>query len=194
MGAAVQVFKAEGLGNFALHMNMEKGFPWQTDVRVREAIWRLTPTAKQIAGHSFTRTRRSSARRVPAGLTNYQLDPKDTAPYYQNDVAKAKQLFAAANFDLSKDWDLLCSTTGSPSEQAGLVLQQGLQQAGMKTRVYTAQGSAHTCPCGPTATTSSSSTPLPAPRRRPNGSGSSTRRVGLRPMAASASRTRRLTP
>jgi peptide/nickel transport system substrate-binding protein len=74
---------------------------------------------------------------VPAGLPAYQLDPKDTAQYYANDVNKAKQLLAAANVDLNKEYDIVCSNSSATNQQAAEVWAQQLSKAGLKVRIQT---------------------------------------------------------
>src|SRR5439155_12413000 len=74
-------------------------------------------------------------RIIPAMLAAYQLDPKDTASYYQTDVAKAKQLLAAANFDTNRSWQILVGTPGSVTDQAAQIIQRQWSQAGVKTTI-----------------------------------------------------------
>jgi ABC-type transport system substrate-binding protein len=77
---------------------------------------------------------------LPIGLKEYQLDPKVIAAYFVEDPAKAKQLLTAANFDLTREFDLMGQQPGSVLEAGALVWQQQLARAGIKTRVNTVAG------------------------------------------------------
>jgi peptide/nickel transport system substrate-binding protein len=142
MGERAKLFVSPGLSNAHIMMNMERGFPWQSDIRVREALWRLT-NRNQILDLAFNGLARFTNGVLPAGLKLYQLDPKDIESYYTEDVNKAKQLLAAANFDLNRDWDLMTRNSVSPQEeQSGLVWQNQLARAGIKTKINAVSGTA----------------------------------------------------
>lgn len=134
MGDKAQLLQAEGIQNFYYHLNMEKGYPWQNDIRVREAFWRLS-NRQQILDLAYQGQGVVPAGLVPAGLPLYQLNPKETESYYKQDIAKAKQLLSAANWDSNREWENLVSVPGSITEAAALTLQQQWAQAGIKTKV-----------------------------------------------------------
>jgi peptide/nickel transport system substrate-binding protein len=141
MGDKIRAFQVPGFATFDWMLNMSKPLPWQKDVRVREAFWRLT-NRQQILDLALGGKAALSVGLMPPGLKLYQLDPKDVDSYYTEDVAKAKQLLAAANFDLNKEWELFTQFPGSYQEQSALVWQQQVQRAGIKTRIATVAGSA----------------------------------------------------
>lgn len=132
MGSSVAVESAAGQGVFASYLNLSKA-PW-TDIRVREAMYRLTDR-QQIVDLVFQGQAVVPPGPIPAGLTAYQLQASETQQYYQGDVAKAKQLLEAANFDLDKDYAVVCSSSSATNLQAAEVWAQQVSRAGIKLRV-----------------------------------------------------------
>ena len=141
MGDKVRAFQVPGFATFDFMLNMTKPFPWKSDVRVREAFWRLT-NRQQISDLAMGGKAALSVGLLPPGLKLYQLETKDVDSYFSEDVAKAKQLLSAANFDLSKEFDLFTQFPGSYQEQGALVWQQQIARAGIKTKISTVTGSA----------------------------------------------------
>ena len=124
------LYTAAGVQPYTFLLNMENNLPWQDDVRVREAIWRLTDR-QEVLDLIFSGRGVLTTGLIPMGLPAYQLDPSETAQYFEKDIAKAKQLLSAANFDFEKEYRIL----GYVTEQTGQVWQQQLEKGDIKTRV-----------------------------------------------------------
>ena len=135
MGDKMRLFKLPAFNGRAFQLNMDRGFPWQTDVRVREAFWRLI-NRKQVLDLAESGEGVVPTGVLPVSLAEYQLDAKDTDSYFAEDVAKAKQLLSASGFDLNKDWQFFAGAVFVQSEVAQ-VLQQLFARAGIKTHVET---------------------------------------------------------
>jgi peptide/nickel transport system substrate-binding protein len=141
LGDRARVLNFPGLQNFPWHMNMEKGLPWEKDVRVREAFWRLTDQ-QQIQNLVFQGKAEIQPGLIPAGQKLWQIDRSDVAQYYAPDVAKAKQLLSAANYDTGKEYDCMGQIAGTVNDQAAQVWQQQLVRADVKIRISNVAGTA----------------------------------------------------
>ena len=140
MGDSIFLVKLPGFNGFAFQMNMTRDFPWQTDVRVREAFWRLIDR-QQILDLAWDGEGIIQDGLLPASLPAYKLDAAFAAPFYIEDVAKAKQLLEAADFDLDREWEFF--TTASATWEAGSqIMQQQFLRAGIKTQIDKVAGGA----------------------------------------------------
>jgi ABC-type transport system substrate-binding protein len=116
-------------------MNATQGGPrpWH-DVRVREAFYRLTNKQQQI---DLVFGGKGVPNRGPlqAGLEAWHIDPNTAAPYYKEDVAAAKQLLSAANYDGSKEWTVSCSASNATNATMAEVWAQQLVRGDIKLRI-----------------------------------------------------------
>src|SRR5262249_15037365 len=114
-----------------LNANVTKP-PWN-DVRVREAIYRIL-NRKQFLDLLESGKGKVPPGPLPAGLTDYQLDDKQTEKYFKQDPRAAKQLLDAAGFPYDKEFEV--SAINRPRDTQGAeIFQQQASQVGVKTRV-----------------------------------------------------------
>ncbi len=118
------------------HMNMYRGFPWETDPRVRQAFMRLT-IRDQIRELGYDGDAVLPTGLLPASLTAYQLDPADpkVQEFYIEDVEEANKLLDAAGFPRDKTWDCMASSAGSETDASAQVWQQQLLRGGVKIKI-----------------------------------------------------------
>ena len=118
------------------HMNMYRGFPWETDPRVRQAFMRLT-NREQIKELGYSGDAVLPTGLLPASLTAYQLDPNDpiVQNFYIEDAADANKLLDAADFPRDKTWDCMASTAGGETDASAQVWQQQLLRGGVKLKI-----------------------------------------------------------
>ncbi len=129
----IKTISVQGLGFWGVHMNMENGLPWQKDERVRQAMYRAI-NRQQILDLAFASKGVLPSALLQVGLKDYQLDAKDTAQYWKNDIAEGKQLLAAANFDTNQEYEMITRAAGLNTPTTEVVAQQ-LSSIGMKFRV-----------------------------------------------------------
>ena len=141
MGDNARAFSLPGLRNFFWHMNTYKGFPWETDVRVREAFWRLT-NREQILELAHDGVGALPVGILPAGLEAYQLNWDDIKEHYVEDPAEARKLLEASDFDFDREYDRMASTPGSATDLSAQVWQQQLLRADIKTSITNVTGGA----------------------------------------------------
>jgi peptide/nickel transport system substrate-binding protein len=105
--------------------------PWN-DVRVREAFYRVM-NRQQVVDLVFQGKAVIPNGPMHASLPDYQLTANETAQYYKNDIAQAKQLLQAANFPFDKEFEI--SINNAPlNNSAGEVWSTQMLQAGVKLR------------------------------------------------------------
>jgi ABC-type transport system substrate-binding protein len=133
-------YERPGFYSTNLSFNLTKdNLPFK-DVRIREAIWRLTNRA-DIVKLGYEGAADVPPGLLPTTLKPYQVDPKDVEQYVKNDVAKAKQLLSAANYD-GQEFMLMTRGSGDILESIALVLQTQLAQGGFKTTISAQPGGA----------------------------------------------------
>ena len=147
MGDKVQTASLPGFSPWHWHMNTrpEKedgaGFEWRRDERIRRAFWRLT-NRQQMLSLGFADDGVLPNGILPAGLKAYQLNWEDIKHFYDEDVAEAKKLLAASNFDIDRTYDMMASAAGGTTDAAGQVWQQQLKRADINTSISNTTGSA----------------------------------------------------
>ncbi len=106
--------------------------PWD-DIRFREAVYRLMNRQQFI---DLTLAGRGVVPPGPlqASAEAYQLTAKETEAYYKADVAAAKQLLSAMNYDTGKDWEVVTSNTNAVNSSWAEIWQQQLAAGGIKVR------------------------------------------------------------
>ncbi len=139
-GGRIKQISVKGLGFWGLHLNMERDLPWQKDERIRQAMYRAV-NRQQILDLVFASKGVLPPALLQAGLTNYQLNAKDTEQYLKNDIADGKKLLQAANFDANREFQITTRPDGLNSQAAEVIAQQ-LTTLGMKNRVVSVAGGA----------------------------------------------------
>jgi peptide/nickel transport system substrate-binding protein len=106
--------------------------PWN-DIRVREAIYRFM-NRQQFVDLLEGGKGQVTPGLLSVGLTEYQLDPKQTERYFRQDSRAARQLLEAAGFDFNKEYEMI-TIIGVRNQQACEIFQQQAAQVGMKVRL-----------------------------------------------------------
>ena len=131
-----QAYELPGVTDNHFSWNMQKDAPWKRDVRIREAIWRLT-NRQQVLDLAYKNAGVQTYGLIPVSSKAYLPDQKLVEPYWQEDVAKAKQLLSAANWDPSYEVQMLVSAS---NQDPMAIYQQQLDRGGIKSRVSTFTG------------------------------------------------------
>jgi len=114
-----------------LNANVTKA-PWN-DMRVREALYRLV-NRQQYLDLLEQGKGQVPPGPLPAGLTDYQLDPKQSEPFFRQDAKAAKQLLDAAAFPYDRTFEV--SAIDRPRDTQGCqIFQQQVSQVGMKVNI-----------------------------------------------------------
>jgi peptide/nickel transport system substrate-binding protein len=131
LGGRIEMDEYETLGMMA-HLNNVTKPPWN-DVRVREAIYRIT-NRKQYLDLLEAGKGKVPPGPMQLGLTEYQLTEAQTEKYFKQDPMAARQLLNAAGFDFNRTVPIL-QINRQRDAQAGEIMQQQYGLAGIKTQV-----------------------------------------------------------
>jgi ABC-type transport system substrate-binding protein len=115
--------------NLSFNLDASRNLPFR-DVRIREAIWRLT-NRNDLNVRGYENAGVVPTGLLPTALKPYQVNAADVEQYVKNDVAKAKQLLSAANYD-GKEYGMMTRGNGDILESVALVHQAQLAQGGFK--------------------------------------------------------------
>jgi peptide/nickel transport system substrate-binding protein len=113
-------------------LSMNATRPPFKDQRVREAVYRF------IDRKQFLDLLDEGRGAVPPGLlqvgmTEYQLDPKQTEKYWRQDLRASRQLLEAAGFDFNRELTMIA--INRPRDNQGMeIFQQQASKVGMKVR------------------------------------------------------------
>ena len=108
------------------------GRPWE-DIRFREAFYRLL-NRQQFIDLSLAGRGVVPPGPLQASAEPYQLSAKETEGYFKQDIAQAKQLLSAMNYDTNKEWEAMTSNSNAVNSTWAEILQQQMAQGGIKLR------------------------------------------------------------
>ena len=111
--------------------------PWAnaSDIRFRKAMYR-TINRKQFIDLLYQGKAVEPTGILAAGqVKDYLLDAKETAEFFKNDMAEAKQLISATGFDTSKEIVITYLQGGNVNQQSAEIIKQQMAQVGLKTRI-----------------------------------------------------------
>ncbi len=109
------------------------GRPWE-DIRFREALYRVI-NRQQFIDLSLAGRAVPAPGPIHASLEAYQISKAESDPFWKQDLAAAKQLLSAMNYDTNKEWEAMTSNSTAVNATWAEILQQQLGQAGIKLRV-----------------------------------------------------------
>ncbi len=133
LGDRIVMHEFVALSPVPLAMNATR--PPFKDQRVREAVYRF------IDRKQFLDLLDEGRGAVPpgllsVGLTEYQLDPRQTEKYWRQDLRASRQLLEAAGYDFNREVTVL--TLNRPrNNQGGEIFVQQASKVGMKARLRT---------------------------------------------------------
>jgi peptide/nickel transport system substrate-binding protein len=131
MGSKVAVDEYLALSMLSWNANVTKP-PWN-DVRVRQAMYRVINRQQYLTLLEQGKGK-VPVGPLPAGLTDYQLDPKQAEKYFQQDAKQAKQLLNAAGFPYDKEVEMI-SINRPRDNQGGEIFQQQVAPLGVKVKL-----------------------------------------------------------
>ncbi len=120
--------------NFSFNLYEERALPFR-DERVRNAIWRVTDK-QELLTRGYENGGVVTTGLLPAVLDPvYGVDPAVVAPFVKQDVAEARKLLEAANYDFDQVYGIAMRGAGDILESVAIVEQNNLLKAGMKTEL-----------------------------------------------------------
>ena len=125
-------FLATGQTSINAMMNSAMGGarPWNKRCGFREAVYRLL-NKDQVATLVYGGKAVVTTTPLHANVEQYLMDAKTAEPcYYKRDVAKAKQLLSAMNYDTGKEWEGLVSATNAINTTFAEVVSSQMAEGG----------------------------------------------------------------
>ena len=120
--------------NFSFNLYEERGLPFR-DERVRHAIWAVT-NQEELLTRGYENGGVVTTGLVPEVLAPvYGVDPAEVAQYKKQDVAEARKLLEAANYDFDQTFGIAMRGAGDILESVAIVEQNNLLKAGIKTEL-----------------------------------------------------------
>jgi ABC-type transport system substrate-binding protein len=120
--------------NFSFNLYEERALPFR-DERVRNAIWRVTDK-QELLTRGYENGGVVTTGLLPAVLDPvYGVDPAVVAPFVKQDVAEARKLLEAANYDFDQVYGIAMRGAGDILESVAIVEQNNLAKAGIKTEL-----------------------------------------------------------
>ena len=132
LGSLAKNVEYLGLSPFTWNMNMTKA-PF-TDQRFRQAMYRAT-NRQQFVDLVYRGKAEKPTGILAVSLKAFQLEGKETEQYFKHDVAEARQLLSAMNWDTNREIELFFISPNATTEQAAEVFRQQAAAVGIKFRI-----------------------------------------------------------